>query len=397
MRMKIIIPFILLTSFRLYGQNSLNKPSGELEFSKIINSTETSAKLSDFKSKVVLLDFWATWCLPCIQTFPHLEDLQKKFGNDLKIITITDEPEDRINQFLKKKNILLPIAIDTNRTLAAAFPHRMIPHTVVIDQNGIIKAVTTPEEINDDILKQIISGQQINLPEKVDDINFDPSKPLSANTTSIYQITITPYQDGFPSMSNTTGGNGVYKNRRIFCTNLSPQTLYEVAYQYPPSTRTIVEVKDKKKFEWNAQNAICFDLIVPEEIGKKRFQIMQQQLGYVYNYKAVIEKRQMKCKTLKLINRKLIVSKISVGGEKAVNSGGSGLTMKSAEMNSICEFLEGELNMPVIDNTGLKDTYDLDLKWYNENPGNIYKELKNLGLQLANETRSINVLVIYDK
>jgi thiol-disulfide isomerase/thioredoxin len=227
--MRIIILLFFLTTLQLRGQSKLNKPAGELEFLKILNSTVTSAKLSDFKSKVVILDFWGTWCAPCIEALPHLENLQNRFGNDLKVITITDESEERIDKFLKKRNVSLPIALDNDRKLAAAFPYRAVSHTVVIDKNGIVRAITTPQEINEEILKQIIAGQQVDLPEKVDNINFDPSKPLSVNVNFTYQITVTPFQNGLPSMSNPTGGNGVYKGRRILCTNLSPKSLYEVA------------------------------------------------------------------------------------------------------------------------------------------------------------------------
>jgi thiol-disulfide isomerase/thioredoxin len=395
--MRITILLLILTSLQLHGQSILNKPAGELEFSKILNSDKTSAKLSDFKSKVVILDFWGTWCAPCIEALPHLESLQNKFSNDLKIITITDESEERINKFLKKRNVSLPIALDNDKKLASAFPYRSVSHTVIIDQNGIIKAVTTPEKINDEILKQVIAGQQINLPEKVDIMNFDQSKPLSGNTNFMYQITITPYQNGLPSMSNPTGGNGVYKGRRILCTNLSPKSLYEIAYQYPISIRTVIEVKDKSKFNWNEQTAICLDLIVPEEIGERRFEIMKQQLNYIYDYKVVIEKGLKKCKVLKPIDGQSITIKSAVGGKKEYGYNGRGLSMKNAEIKTICEFLEGELNVPVIDDTKLTGLYDLELNWYNENPDQIHEELKKLGLQLVSETRDIDVLAIYDK
>lgn len=371
-------------------------PVGDLEFPKILNSDVTHAKLSDFKSKVVILDFWGTWCAPCIEALPHLEDLQNKFGNEVKIITITNESEERINKFLKKRNVSLPIVLDNDKKLAAAFPHRIVSHTVVIDKNGMVKAVTTPEKINAEVLKQIIAGQQINLSEKIDDSNFDPSKPLSANENFTYQVTVTPYQNGVPSMSNPTGGNGVYKGRRILCTNLSPKSLYEVAYQYPVSIRTDVEVKNKSEFDWDPQTAICFDLIVPEELGVKRFEIMKQHLTYLYKYRPVIEKRQRNCKVLKPISGQRVTLKSATGGAGEFSYGGRGLSMKNEEVKTICRFLEAMLNVPVIDDTNVTGLYDLELNWANENPDQIHEELKKLGLELVSETRAVDVLVIYD-
>ena len=395
--MRIVILFTVLSSLQLYGQSKIDKPAGNLEFAKILNSEKTSNKLSDFKSKMVILDFWATWCAPCIASFPHLEGLQNKFVNEIKIITVTDESEERINKFLQKRKMSLPIVIDKERKLASEFPHRSIPHTVIIDENGIVKAVTTPEQISEETLRQIIAGQQINLSEKIDNMKFDASRPLSSNDNFKYQITVTPFQKGFPSMSNPTGGSGVYKDRRILCTNLSPKSLYEVAYQFPVSIRTVIEVKNKKEFDWSEETAICFDLIVPEEIGEKRFDIMKQHLDYLYNYKPVIEKRPGTVKILKRIDGQNPVTKQATGGKKEVSYGGHGLSMKNARINTIAEFLESELNVPVIDETKLNGLYDLELAWYNENPDQINEELKKIGLEVINGTRDIDILVIYDK
>lgn len=394
--MRIIIGLFILTSLPLFGQSKLNTAVSDLEFSEILNSEGTSAKLSDFKSKVVILDFWATWCAPCIEALPHLEDLQNKFSKDLKIITITDESEERITRFLTKKNMSLPIALDRDKKLAKEFPYRSVSHTVIIDKNGIVKAVTTPEKINEEIIKQVIAGQQINLPEKIDKMDFDQSKPLSANENFTYQITVTPYQYGLPGMANPYG-TGAYTGRRILCTNLAPKSLYEIAYQFPVSIRTVVEVEDKKEFEWNEQTAICFDLIVPAEMGEKRFDIMKQHLSYLYKFKPVIEKRQRSCKVLKPINGQNVLLKSASGGKKEIRYSGRGLSMKNAEPKTICDFLEGQLNVPVIDDTKLTGLYDVELNWHNENPDQIHEELKKLGLELVSELRDIDVLVIYDK
>jgi uncharacterized protein (TIGR03435 family) len=156
-------------------------------------------------------------------------------------------------------------------------------------------------------------------------------------------------------------------------------------------------VKNRSKFDWNEQTAICLDLIVPDEIGERRFEIMRQHLSYLYDYRPVIEKRQKKSKVLKPINGKSITIKSAVGGRKEYSYSGRGLSMKNAEIKTICEFLEAELNSPVIDDTKLTGLYDLELSWYNENPDRIHEELEKLGLQLVSETRDVDVLVIYDK
>lgn len=90
-------------------------------------------------------------------------------------------------------------------------------------------------------------------------------------------------------MANPTGGDGPYKGRRIIATNLAAKSLFEIACQFPVGTRTIMDIADKTRLEWNRQNAICFDLIVPEELGEQRFDIMLMQLELYFGLEAVIE------------------------------------------------------------------------------------------------------------
>src|SRR5690242_8991422 len=142
--------FLLSISSNLSAQNSLiGKPLPNVEFSNILNNAKTSARLSDFKSKIVVLDFWATWCGPCIESLPHLEQLQHTFENDIRIFTITDESAGRIEKFLQKRKLNLPVVIDENGKLANIFPHRSIPHTVVIDKNGSVAAITSSAELTE--------------------------------------------------------------------------------------------------------------------------------------------------------------------------------------------------------------------------------------------------------
>ena len=66
--------------------------------------------LSAYKDKVVILDFWATWCPPCVAEIPHFIALQKKYGKDLQIIGISvDKKHDTLKAFIDEKNINYPV------------------------------------------------------------------------------------------------------------------------------------------------------------------------------------------------------------------------------------------------------------------------------------------------
>lgn len=398
MKQLTVILFLLFTLSAYAQESNLGKKSPELTFENILNFEKENAKLSDFKGKVVILDFWATWCAPCIESFPHLEKLQTKFGEELQIIAITDDPEARITRFLDNRKMNFPIAIDEKRELAKVFPHVVIPHTVVIDQSGTVKVIATPYKITEDLIKKILLDQEVNVEEKKDVRNFDPSLPLSGNENLTYQITITPYTEGYPSFSNDKGGAAPYTGRRILVTNLSARALFEIAHQFPPQIRTVVEVSDLSKFEWSKENAICFDIIVPEALGEQRFDIMKQQLSIYYGYQTFVEERVMPVTVLQRIKgTEILITESKEGTEPYSNDNRNRLSMKGSPIEKLADFLEDHIHKPAVNETHLDGLYDLEIPWYNEKPEQIHEELKKIGLEMIDAERKIEVLVIKDR
>ena len=311
---------------------------------------------------------------------------------------MTDETEERIRLFLAKKNFKLPVVFDSDKKLADAFPFNTLPHTIVIDEQNIVRAVTDSSKITDELLDKLLAKQQIALAEKKDDLNFDPSQPLSGKANFLYQATLTPYQNGIPSQFNVyKRGTSSYLNRRILAVNVGLKELYEIAYEFPTFIRTVIEVKDKTAFKWSEQNAFCYDLIVPEEIGDKRFSIMRQQLDAMFPFRAAIEKRDVPVNIVRKISGAKVNLTLTKGGETVVAMSGKGLSMKNASIKNIADFLQMMTNKIVIDETGISGNYDLEIPYYFENPAKINEELKKIGLEITEETRSVEMLVIYDK
>jgi peroxiredoxin len=97
--------------------------------------------LKDQRGKVVLLNFWATWCPPCRKEMPDLEELYQQFkGQGLLILSISDEDVIKVRPFIAQQKVTYPILLDPGRKVNELFQIQGIPKTFVYDRNGKLVA-----------------------------------------------------------------------------------------------------------------------------------------------------------------------------------------------------------------------------------------------------------------
>lgn len=99
--------------------------------------------LEDYRGKVVLLDFWASWCPPCLKSFPKYDALRREIGTaDFEIVAINvDENTDDARKFLSKHPVSFPIAKDPKGVLPGVFGVKAMPTSYLIDKNGVVRHV----------------------------------------------------------------------------------------------------------------------------------------------------------------------------------------------------------------------------------------------------------------
>ena len=95
--------------------------------------------LSDYKGKVILLNFWATWCGPCVGEMPAFPQLLEKYGDDLAIITVDmQEDAETVGAFIAENGYDFPVVLDTGGAIGKLYPTDGIPYTIVIAPDGTI-------------------------------------------------------------------------------------------------------------------------------------------------------------------------------------------------------------------------------------------------------------------
>jgi len=113
-----------------------------------------------FAGRVVVLNFWATWCAPCRKELPRLEELHRAYGDDgLEIIAVNfGERRPQVRKFLRANPVLtLRVALDPSKAVAKQYGVGGIPATVVVDWNGTVRWTKTgyDESYQDELLQQI--------------------------------------------------------------------------------------------------------------------------------------------------------------------------------------------------------------------------------------------------
>ena len=384
----------------------------DISIKNIINYKTTSAKLSDFGGKLVILDFWATWCSACIKNFPKMFGFQTKFKGQLQILLVntesTKDDKTKIEAFFnKRQNVYQLSSVISDTILNTLFPHRSIPHYVWI-KNNRIKAISSGEEINQENIIAIINDQKINIPEK-NDIDFDFRKPLFINDNGgnpakyIFRSILTGYIDGLVS------SNGIiYEDKtakRIFNTNTSILNLYQQAYPEYGNyaiNRIIFDVSnpsdyslDNNSYSWKIKNLYTYELSFPPLRIDKALKLMQEDLSRYFNLSIYTENREVVCLVLNKSGsgKPLNIPDNPEPETNIYEKNSAPKYLRNYPLIILITYLNSILKIPMIDETGFLGNVNISLPPDLSNEDLLKDSLEKQGFILKKEKRSLSFLI----
>ena len=122
------------------SSSAVGQPAPDLSIQTVNGKGDIG--LNDLHGKVVVVDFWATWCGPCRQSFPVLEALSRKHGGKVAIVgvSVNDEP-DGVADFAKELGTTFPIGWDKDHAIAQRWKVESMPTTYVVDEKGTVRYV----------------------------------------------------------------------------------------------------------------------------------------------------------------------------------------------------------------------------------------------------------------
>lgn len=399
---------------------------------QVVNHPEgkETITLSEYKDKLIILDFWATWCSPCVAMLPKQDSLQRQFADKIQIIPATYQSAEEVNNFMekytKRKGIHISLTeVVNNQSLKTYFEHGTIPHYIWV-KNGIVKAITGSDEVTPDKIYAVLNDQKVSIKAKSNSprLGYISGKASLLEFLSLnkpeqisdfnFQTSLSRYIPGLGAEINIVKPTKESPSFRITITNLSLLHLYQFAYgeglMFTNPTNIIIETRDSLAVTqlrsvtdftaWKQSHAYCFELVIPEARFSDAYQIFRDQLTMLFpQYNVVVESRTgevlalERLENISLKNSTAAKFKQSYDGFTYHFSGGPPLSFVKV-LNAL--YLYG-ISMPVVDMTGIEYKIDLELRANMSNVGEINDALKNYGLVLREKSTSIPFLIIKDK
>lgn len=367
---KIITVLLLFATITSFGQIKTGEKVPQYIFKDVLNGDKMPFDIST-QGKPLLLEFWATWCVPCIPAMKELEIIQNKFGNQLEILTISTDKLSQLLRYIDNTKTSLKIAYDTIHHDVFNYPS--IPHTLLIDKNGIIKAITSPDQLTVKIIEDFVAGKEIEIIKKQE--TPTNSGLYKEYKNQFYQYTLTDENKEL-EWKNEIKRNQNNEPFSLEFNNVSIYRLLTDIYELTTAARLDVN-KDSI-----SNNKYCFKLAQSADYSKNILDTAKVILNEHSGFKArLIEKTLDSLYTLQVIDSTMLPA-MSLHAKYSREGGGPFFKGLKISSNDLIVYLENITELPVKDKTGINFVFDMELNWSLENPKTLNEELKKYGLKL---------------
>lgn len=382
-----------------------------------------TVSLEEYRGKLIILDFWGTYCSSCIAAFPKLKAIQEDNIDRLKILAVSSETKEQLNGFFNSERgdqYSFINSVYADELLLNYFPHRSVPHIIWITPDGEYYSSTNSKEITQAHVDAILNNDEAKLRVKVD---MDKTKPLFLTENfyliddlklPYYSIFVQGYYPGFPS------GNNFRRNdqKKVYGRQVTNRTLFSILSMV---ANNIFEEKgekfDDKRLIIETENPILsyrdhrildgsigvdeyfsLELIVPENKADSLYTYMLQDLNRYLDLNLRVERREVECMTLVRTSN---IDKIKTKGGKpneVLSESEHDYSMSNIPFGNLLTIINETLPtiLPIIDDTGYHKNVDIKLFGLND-LAQLRNSLKQYDLDLVESKRELLMFVIEDK
>lgn len=366
----------------------LGEPAPAISLTRLLQAPKgTVGTWETLRGKAVVLEFWATWCAGCVDRIARLNALTEEYKDQpMQFISVTEEEETIVSDFLQRYQINGWVATEVQENVLKNFGIQGIPRTVLVDANGILRAITNPDALNETVLNDLLAGSALDISEPTGPVSSTvgmerdaPAPLISLIIRPAAPVEVSHYSPGSEDVKP-----GLYQAWGF--------TLHEIvaqAYGFPFQRVQMPGWCDKVSYD--------LSVLAPEGHDSDRMTLLKSALSTLFHLRAHSVAREISVYELRRLpghEPKLVLSTT-----KAVNSRPWGRTGEldavGVRLPTLAGVAKAVLNSEVFDETGLRGRYDFDLKWNHEHPKSIVSAIREqLGLQLVPAHRKVAYLVV---
>src|SRR5687768_2468600 len=345
--------------------------------------------------KVVVLEFWATWCGPCVAAIPHINELADQFkGEPVQFVALTEEREKTVAAFLAKNPIGAWVAL-ARRSTFEGYRVKGIPMTVLVRADGVIDAVTHPTLLRAEHLKNLLAGKPSGLPGQPAQQGMSRFGELpegGGHSAALFQIIIRPTTGGRAGVGGGSAGSGpLGKEIGKSIVNYSVKEMLPFVYETSEDRLIVTGKLPDGNYDLAAK--------VPQSDQKHFGQRVQMALESTFALKSRREAREVDVYVATVARgdaKGLTPTQTPNYGSLSSNDRAGTLTGTNGKVATILQELGRGLARQVVDETKPSGGYDVDLTW---DPaagpdGEIRAVKEQLGIVLTPAKRPIEMVVI---
>jgi len=360
-----------------------------------------NSKGIELSNKFKVLEFWATWCAPCLAAVPHINALQSEFSDkkNLVFLSITYETPEKVKRTLERINFETLVVSDqtkeTHRNLGVEqYGFIAVPQTILLDDNNIIRWMGLPEELTADLLNDFINREEIAQNEEAEEMEENEPSTLSSILMNMINnkkvkdaFVITQSEEADQQSSMFALSIGKYFT---FNSNLAPilatlSQLEEYQIILPAKLET-------EKFNLAYKSTNINPKNFNEELQKVEIQKIKSN---VLSALKLTEKRitkETEVYRIEIMDKSKLVASNPEEMTTHVSSNDTHLVLQNISFDLLAKSISAQNNLIIINEKPVAHKFDFLLQITN-NEQDLTKELANYGLILVKTKQNIDYLV----
>jgi uncharacterized protein (TIGR03435 family) len=399
---------------------TIGKPAPIPQFSAGIQGPQLSEiTLEKLRGKLVILEFWATWCGPCLAAFPHINQLAEKYsGQPVQFIAVsTDDGADartKVEHLLDKRPLNTWVVIDDHGATQARYGVRAIPATYLIGPSGTLEAITYPTALTEAVIDNLLAGKPSGLKESQGETvpatvtpalpppppspataSVAPPKPVPSTVLPTKPAGTEPLLSLSLDIDPTTRGEGLggWKDglTETHVTNMRTDVFISFLWRVQPAQ--VILDPGLPATRWK------MDFRFPQTVYPLANTVLRQLAPPAMGVEVTPAQRELAVWVLRAPtgpkasrNAELKRSEDAPGGGSD-DSGGL-LVGSRSTIGSLISYLQKLLDGAIIDETSLAGRFDWQIAYKKGDRQSLINSLRDCGIEATRENRTMDVLLV---